>query len=355
LVNPVAGLGGAVGLKGTDHKAQVALALGAQERAHPRAVAFLRALPDEITVLTAAGRMGEDACVEADLSALVVYLPEEPTTPEDTTAAARALAGTGVDLIAFVGGDGTAADVARGLAGTSVPALGVPAGVKMYSSVFADNPEAAAVVAATFDATSVHEVLDIDEDAFRAGELKVALKGTLRVPTHARVQAGKVAGEDDEVEVETLAHAVAESLESGHTYVLGAGTTMHAVKRALGFEGTMLGLDIVWLDENGKPHVLAQDVSERDLLELPQGLEVVVSPIGAQGFFLGRGNLPLTPAVLARMAIPSDVHVVATPWKLLMTPTLKVDTGDARIDARFPAFLSVMTGHGQAKLMRVAR
>ena len=355
LVNPYAGLGGAGGLKGTDGKVEEAIERGARERAQPRAVAFLRALGDDFDILTAGGAMGERACEEADLSALVVYAPNEPSTGADTRAAAAALADAGAELILFVGGDGTAADVAAGLAGRSTPALGVPAGVKMYSAVFADTPDAAAMVARTFDATEQHEVLDIDEDAFRRGELRVALKGALHVPAHARVQGGKVAGEDDEVETETLASAVVESLEAGHTYVLGAGGTMLAVKRALKIDGTLLGLDVVWIDPDGAPHLLAKDVNERDLLELSVGLEIVLSPIGAQGFFLGRGNLPLTPAVLQRVSVPGDVHVVATPWKLLMTPTLKVDSGDASIDARFPAFLPVLTGHGQTKLMRVQR
>lgn len=353
IVNPVAGMGGAVGLKGTDGKAEVARRLGAKPRAHPRAVAFLRALPSDATIVTCGGAMGDDACVEADVPAMVVYAPGEPSTQQDTQQAAAAIAEAGVDLVAFVGGDGTAADVAAGLEGRDVPALGVPAGVKMYSAVFADTPDAAALVAATFDKMEAHEVLDIDEDAFRAGELKVALKGVLQVPAHARMQAGKVAGDDDEVEVETLAPAVVASLEAGHTYVLGAGTTMHAVKQALGIEGTLLGLDVVWLDETGAPHVVVKDAKESDLLEMSVGLEVVLSPIGSQGFILGRGNLPLTPAVLARMAIPSDVHVVATPWKLLTTPNLKVDSGDAEIDRRFPRFLPVLTGHDQTKLMRV--
>ena len=347
-------MGGAVGLKGTDGKAEVAQRLGARRRAHPRAVEFLRALPDEgVTILTSGGPMGDDACAEAGASALVVHAPAEPTSARDTREAARALAEAGVDLVVFVGGDGTAADVAAGLAGRSVPALGVPAGVKMYSAVFADTPEAAAVVATTFDKTEAHEVLDIDEDAFRRGELKVALKGALHVPAHARMQAGKVAGEDDEVEVETLAHAVVDSLEPGHAYVLGAGTTMMEVKKALGVEGTLLGLDVVWIDEAGLPALLVKDAKERDLLDLEARLELVLSPIGSQGFFLGRGNLPLTPAVLSRVAIPEDVHVVATPWKLLMTPTLKVDTGDRAIDQRFPPYLRVLTGHGQTKMMRL--
>lgn len=355
LVNPYAGLGGAVGLKGSDGKAEEALALGAKERALPRAVQFLRALSPDATILTGSGAMGDDACAEADVSSLVVFTPHEPSTAADTRAGAKALAAAGVDLVVFVGGDGTAADVAAGLEGTQVPALGVPAGVKMYSAVFADTPDAAAVVAESFSGDQRHEVLDIDEEAFRRGELRVALKGMLHVPVHARVQGGKVAGEDDEVEVETLAQAVVETLEPGHTYVLGAGGTMHEIKKVLGVDGTLLGLDVVWLDEDAKPHLVVKDAREKDLLELPMGLEVVVSPIGAQGFFLGRGNLPLTPAVLRRMAIPGDVHVVATPWKLLMTPQLKVDSGDAALDSRFPAFLPVQTGHGQTKLMRVAR
>jgi len=353
-VNPIAGMGGAVGLKGTDHKVEEARKLGATERAHPRAVAFLRALRSAPTIYTAGGAMGEHAAAEADVSAIVVFDPSEPTSATDTRAAAAALASAGVDLIVFVGGDGTAADVAAGLRGLTVPALGVPAGVKMYSAVFADTPEAAALVTESFDAAQTHEVLDIDEDAFRIGELRVALKGTLNVPEHARVQAGKTAGDDDDVEAETLGRAVAESLEPGHTYVLGAGTTMLHVKRALGLDGSLLGLDVVWIGLDGTAHLVKKDANERDLLDVPMGLQVVVSPIGSQGFFLGRGNIPLTPAVLSRMAMPDDLQVIATPWKLLMTPTLKVDTGDASINARFPRFLRVTTGFGQTKMMRVA-
>lgn len=355
VVNPFAGLGGAVGLKGSDGKAAEALALGARQRAHPRAVAFLRALRTEPTILTAGGAMGDDACAEADVSAMVVYSPSDPSSPDDTTAAARAIAEAGVDLLVFVGGDGTAADVARGLEGLDVPALGVPAGVKMYSAAFADTPDAAAVVAESFSGTERHEILDIDEEAFRKGDLRVALKGALLVPTHARVQAGKSAGDDDEVEIETLAQAVAESLEPGRVYVLGAGTTMHEVKKVLGVDGSLLGLDVVALGGDGAARLVKKDVREADLLAMPTPPEVVVSPIGSQGFFLGRGNLPLTPAVLSRLRIPEEVHVVATPWKLLMTPHLKVDTGDAALDARFPPFLPVLTGHRQTKLMRVVR
>jgi len=76
-----------------------------------------------------------------------------------------------VDLVLFVGGDGTATDVATVLerTGAEIPMLGVPAGVKVYSSVFAVSPEDAAAVAATFSRTERREVMDIDEDAYREG------------------------------------------------------------------------------------------------------------------------------------------------------------------------------------------
>lgn len=353
IVNPVAGLGGAVGLKGTDARADEARALGAKPRALPRAVEFLRRLSPDATVVTCGGAMGDDACAEADVSALVVYAPSEPSTGVDTQRAARALSDAGVDLLLFVGGDGTAADVAAGLRGTQQAALGVPAGVKMYSPVFADHPGDAAVIAETFDATQPQEVLDIDEEAFRKGELRVALKGTLHVPTHARVQGSKMAGDDDEVEAETLADAVVESLVPGRTYVLGAGTTMQHVKDKLGVPGTLLGLDVVRVGDAGRGTLVVADANEAALLALDEPFEVVVSPIGHQGFFLGRGNLPLTPAVLNRLRVPDEVHVVATPWKLLQTSALKVDTGDPALDAQWPRYVRVLTGHGQHKLMRM--
>lgn len=350
LVNPVAGMGARVGLKGTDGAVAEARRRGAVPVAHARAVAFLRALASEPEWVTAAGPMGDDALAEAGHSAMVVYAPAgDETSAADTGEAARAMREAGAELLVFVGGDGTAADVARAV-GTSVRALGVPSGAKMYSPVFAATPEAAAHVldARPDDAREV-EVLDIDEVAFRAGELRVAMKGVLAVPAHKAIQAGKVAGADDDVEQESLGNAVAESFEPGVTYVLGAGTTLAAVKRAAGVDGTLLGIDAV---RDGA--LVARDASERDLLALPTPLRVVVSPIGHQGFFLGRGNLPISPAVIARAGGASGVIVVATPSKLVETPALRVDTGDPALDASFPRWVRVVTGFHGTRLARLA-
>jgi predicted polyphosphate/ATP-dependent NAD kinase len=350
LVNPVAGMGGAVALKGTDDWRE-AQRRGGQPVAEGRAVRFLRALRDDAEIWTAGGAMGEDACAEAALSAAVVYTPTEPSTAHDTREAARALRDAGVEVLVFVGGDGTAADVAASV-GHSVVVLGVPSGVKMYSAVFADNPDEAARVVCSFDDAGPAEVLDIDEDAFREGRLRVRLAGSLRVPRHRRMQSGKLAGEDDEIEQESLAQAAAEMVrENPGSWIFGAGSTLHAVKGALGFGGTLLGIDAA-RSAAGQVEALHLDAAEKDLANLPDPVHLLLSPIGAQGFILGRGNLQITPRVLRRVE-PLNVHVVATPSKLLATPALHVDSGDPTFDARFPTYLRVLTGHHGTRLVPV--
>ncbi|MHB8586775.1 MAG: ATP-NAD kinase family protein [Thermoplasmatota archaeon] len=350
LVNPIAGMGGAVGLKGTDD-VEEARRRGAKPVAEERAVRFLERLPDHVEILTASGSMGEEACEKAGLSAIVVYAANDLTSAQDTGRAAQALADAEVDVVAFVGGDGTARDVLDAI-DERVPVLGVPSGVKMYSAVFADTPEVAASVIATFDTAVARDVLDIDEEAFRKGDLRVRLHGTLRVPSHKAVQSAKLAGEDDDVEQASLADAAADAVRrEGGIWILGAGTTMLAVKRALGIEGSLLGVDAV---DAGGDNVkgLVTDGRAADLERLPDPLHLMVSPIGAQGFILGRGNLQLTPTIVRRVGI-HGIRIVATPSKLLATPTLHADSGDAALDRSFPRFVSVLTGYHGSKLVRM--
>jgi NAD+ kinase len=349
VVNPIAGMGGRVGLKGTDGKVERALELGAEQRAPERARAALRSLGDvgtDIELVTYGDPMGATLARESGFEPTVPGSPADPerTTSEDTRAAVRAFVETGVDCILFVGGDGTAVDVAETLdeLDDETPILGVPAGVKVYSSVFGVSPRAAGRIAATFDETEPAEVNDIDEDAFRGGEVVTELRAVATVPVADRRQSAKQLGGGT---VETLAEGVAESVREGVTYVLGPGSTVGAVKERLGFEGTTLGVD-VWRDGE----VLVRDAAESDILDaLGERNVIVVSPIGGQGFIFGRGNQQLSPAVIRRC----DIEVVASRRKLDELGTLRVDTGDPELDESLSGWLQVRVGRYERRLVDV--
>jgi len=346
VVNPVAGMGGRVGLKGTDGKVAEARARGAEPRAPDRARRALAAIAGrvpEATVLTWGDPMGASLVREAGFDPVVLGSPSgEETGAADTRAAVRAFLREGVDVVLFVGGDGTAADVADAGDGET-PVLGVPAGVKVYSSTFAVTPEDAAAVVASFTGVDDREVLDIDEDDYREGEVHPELRAVVPVPVAEGLQASKQTGGGS---VEGAARGFAESTEPGVTYVLGPGSTLGAVKRALGFEGTALGVD-VWRDGE----VLARDASEDEILAaLGDRNVVVVSPIGGQGFVLGRGNPQLSPAVVRRC----DLTVVASRSKLDDLGVLRVDSDDPDLDERLRGWTRVRVGRVDTRLMRIA-
>ncbi|WP_435363711.1 ATP-NAD kinase family protein [Haloarchaeobius sp. DYHT-AS-18] len=353
VVNPIAGMGGRVGLKGTDGKVDEARARGATERAPGRAVEALSALraaaTDDLTVFTAAGGLGADECAEAGLDAAVVYHPEDAgstgdTTAADTRAAVRAFLDEGVDLVFFVGGDGTAVDVAETIndAGSDVPMLGVPAGVKIYSSVFGVTPKDAGRIAATFDRVADREVNDIDEDAYRGGEVHTELKAVVRVPVADAVQSSKQVGGGT---IESLAGGFASETDPDVTYVLGPGSTVGAIKRQLGFEPSPLGVD-VWRDGE----VLVRDGTEAEILAaLGDRNEVVVSPIGGQGFIFGRGNHQISPDVIRQ----STVTVVASREKLDGVGVLRVDTDDEAVDESLRGWQKVRVGRYEHRLLKV--
>jgi len=369
VVNPVAGMGGRVGLKGTDGKVAEAVARGAEPRAPDRARRALERLATvapETRVSTAADPMGERLVREAGFEPVRTVDPfgdergegDAPPDPTETTAehTARVVeafaAGDGsagpVDLILFVGGDGTATDVATALerAGTEVPMLGVPAGVKVYSSVFAVSPEDAAAVAASFSRTERREVMDIDEDAYREGEIHPELRAVARVPVADDLQSSKQTASGT---VESLAEGVADDIRAregeGITYVLGPGSTVGAIKEELGFEPSPIGVD-VWRDGD----VIVRDGTEREILDaLGEENVVVVSPIGGQGFVFGRGNPQLSPAVIRRC----DVRIVASRTKLDDVRALHVDTDDPDLDAELAGWVRVRVGKFETRMMKI--
>lgn len=347
VVNPIAGMGGRVGLKGTDGVIEEARARGAEPRAPDRAVEALEALREhagDVELLVYGGLMGEAAARDVGFDPQVVGEPEAAaTTAADTRDAVRRFAEAGVDLIVFVGGDGTAVDVAAALeAAADIPVLGVPAGVKVYSSVFAVTPRAAGRIAATFEETEEREVADLDEAAYRDGEVRSELRAIVRTPVARDLQGSKqLAGGT----VAGLAAAIAEEVEPGVTYILGPGGTVGAIKEALGFDGTALGVD-VWRDGA----VVVRDAAEADIIaELGDRNVVIVSPIGGQGFVFGRGNDQISPAVLRR----SEVMIVASRRKLDDLGVLRVDTGDPSVDKALRGWHRVRVGRFEHRMMEI--
>jgi predicted polyphosphate/ATP-dependent NAD kinase len=363
VVNPIAGLGGRVGLKGTDGETTKhrALELGAVPEASNRAATALRSLDrlvPGVALLVAPGSMGEAAAKAAGVHHLVVgSLPESWTTAADTRRLARDLRDAGVELLLFAGGDGTAHDVESAI-GTLVPALGIPAGVKIHSSVFAVDPRAAGEIAAAV-ARGIpielvdEEVVDLDEDAYRAGRIDLRLHGALRVPHYARlVQSRKVPNPSStSIALQEIALDVAERVGQD-ALVLGPGTTTQAIAQRLGVAKTLVGVDVV--DHQG---LVASDVDETQLIALAmrRALRLVISPTGGQGFLFGRGNQQISPAVI-KLVERDRIEVVCAPAKLaaLGGRPLLVDTGDSSVDARLAGYFAIVTGYGERTMYRVA-
>lgn len=361
IVNPIAGMGGAVGLKGTDGEDILAEARrrGAAPRAGDRAREALNAVSErdlDIKVVTCGGAMGEEYLEGLDIESEVVYSPQEHTSAEDTRMAAEAMSKRGVGLVMFCGGDGTARDIV-GVLGTRVAVIGVPAGVKMHSSVFALSPSDAADLVESFVRTGKvkeAEVMDVDEDDFREGVVSARLFGLASVPDDdAHLQPSKSSYQSGgaEAEAEEIAAFIVDEMEDGVLYLLGPGSTTAAVAKAMGQGKTLLGVDAFEDKER-----VAADLSESDILGLlgtrPRAM-IVVSPIGSQGFVFGRGNQQISAEVIRRVG-PENIVVVATPTKLADTRVLRADTGDTGLDHELKGPVKVVTGYKRRKLLSIA-
>ena len=343
IVNPVAGMGGAVGLKGTDGKAIVnqARSLGAKPIAPVRAKAFLSELKhvkSGVRLILGAGNMGEDEAKSTGFTYKVLGERKKETSAEDTVAIAKKMVGVGVALIVFCGGDGTARDILNAV-GTAIPVLGAPTGVKMHSAVFAVNPQAAARVVMRFLYKTLPlreaEVMDVDEKAFREGQVSAELYGYVLAPYEPHlIQANKVASPMTESELRNHAAIgvyIIENMKPDVLYIIGPGTTTRTIGDLLDAKKTLLGVDLFC---NKK--IVATDVNEKQILEEIDGktAQIIVTPIGGQGFIFGRGNQQISSEVIRRVGL-DNIIVVATEGKLRSLNSLRVDTGDPNLDAAF--------------------
>jgi predicted polyphosphate/ATP-dependent NAD kinase len=364
IVNPVAGVGGRVGLKGSDglEIQKRALALGAVPESLDRAIQAMERLSplDDLEVITYPGEMGENAARACGFEPTVIgsIVPGQ-TTPQDTQNAARQMVRLGVDLLLFSGGDGTARDVYSAVE-EDVPVLGIPAGVKIHSAVFGTTPRNAGDLAASYLRGRVSslreaEVMDIDEEAFRQGSVSARLYGYLRIPFRTSlVQSQKVAsGPGEEASLAAIALDVVESMEDGCLYIIGPGTTTRAITDELGLTKTLLGVDVV-LDRK----LIAADAGETQLLALlDDGREakIIVTLIGGQGFIFGRGNQQISPQVIKKVG-RENIVVVSTTDKLysLGRRPLWVDTGDRSVDEMLCGYVTIVTGYNERAVRKVS-
>ena len=363
IVNPVAGMGGRVGLKGSDGEEilRKARELGAVPTSPSRATEALRhmlPLKEKMEIITYPSEMGEDEATEAGFQPQVIgRISKGRTSSDDTKRAAVEIADQGIDLLLFSGGDGTARDVLDAI-DRRLPVIGIPAGVKMHSGVFAISPTTAGDLALWFlQGRPVEmkemEVMDIDEDAFRRNRLSAKLYGYMQVPyMRLMIQSSKSGSSQDEAaSMDSIAAYMAECMERDTTYIVGAGTTTSRILEELGLEKSLLGVDVL---RNGK--LIASDVNESQLLQLLEGqkAKIVVSVIGGQGFVFGRGTQQISPEVIRRVG-KDNIVVVATPEKLasLSGAPLLADTGDDRIDKMLDGYVKVVTGYGKRTLYKI--
>ncbi|MCX8208941.1 MAG: ATP-NAD kinase family protein [Sulfolobales archaeon] len=360
LVNPIAGMGGAVGLKGTDGQLYVeALRRGAKPVAPARAMRFLDRLQkigfSGIEIVLAGGVMGCGYAFPTliDRKYTCLDIPaSDVTTREDTLRVVREFINLGVDLVVFVGGDGTARDVLEASGGL-VPILGVPSGVKVYSSVFAVSPEAAAEILLDYcrggGAIEVGEVVDVDEESLHRDV--VVLKSYSKAQTisseNLRVSTKEFGSYED---LESVAeHFIAEVYRPEAVFILGPGSTTRAIASKLGVEKTLLGFDAVL---NG--NLVGKDLSAREIEKIVKDFKdvyVVLSVIGGQGYLLGRGNQQLTPEILKLLG-RNRIVVVSPRSKLAKLKYLLIDSGDPDLDRDLSGYYRVIVEYGETYVIK---
>jgi len=366
LINPYAGIGGALALKGSDgvEIREKALSMGAEKKALDKArlaLAHIVPIQDQVQLYVASGDMGETLAKDMGFRYSVVYQPENSQTEsQDSEATAKALLAHQVDLILFAGGDGTARNVCH-VVGSSVPVLGVPAGCKIHSAVYAITPEAAGrvlkqVIKGEIVSVSDAQVMDIDEALFRKGKVNARQFGEMQVPTELRyIQAVKMGGkESDELVLADIAAHIIEIIEDNpeYVFVMGSGSTVEFVMQELGIQNTLLGVDVI-----KHKQLLASDVTASELVALTthQNCKLVLTLIGGQGHIIGRGNQQLS-ADFLRSLDKDNILLVATKSKLsnLSGRPLIVDSGDAHVDQQLSGLISIITGYHDQVLYPIA-
>ncbi len=311
IINPVSGMGGKVGLKGTDGREILdkAIKLGAVKEAPSKAVKALKKLEpikEELLILTSSFDMGENQCKLLGFDYEIIHKSTQKTNALDTIKAAKLMEKRGVELIIFVGGDGTARNIYEAI-NNRVVVLGIPAGVKIHSPVYGNTPES-------------------------AGELALLyLKG-------------------DNLNVKE--EEVIDNMEEEIYYIIGPGTTTRAIMETLNLPSTLLGVDIV-----KDKKVIKLDCNEEDILNILDDNKgrLIITPTGGQGYLLGRGNQQISPKVL-KIIGKDNILIIAPNSKIvdLRGNPLLIYTGDETTDKKLAGYYRIKVGYKMDIIYKVS-
>ncbi|NCD07870.1 MAG: ATP-NAD kinase [Negativicutes bacterium] len=364
IINPIAGIGGKVGLKGSDGLdiIEKAKALGAVAESGEKALVALKALAlteNDVEIYTYPGEMGADVCAKAGFKTVVLgQIEKDKTTSVDTMTAAKEILKNDIALLLFAGGDGTARNILDAVDGDTL-VLGIPTGCKIHSGVYALNPRSAGILAAEvlqgkITRSKEAEVMDIDEELFRKDIVQAKLYGYMKIPDDTSLMQCRKSGGivSDEAALEEIAEYVADTMEKDTLYIVGTGSTTAAIMKKLNLPYTLLGVDLV---HNGK--VLANDCTEKTILDYLRQYEkvkIIATIIGGQGYLFGRGNQQISADVLRRVG-KDNIIIVATKNKIASLPgkNLYVDTGNEEVNELISGWKRVIVGYKYEVVMKI--
>jgi hypothetical protein len=168
--------------------------------------------------------------------------------------------------------------------------------------------------------------------------------------TTVDMKSGSPAGE--EAAVNAIAQTVVDQMQPGRLVILGPGTTTRAITDRLDLPKTLIGVDVL-LDGR----IIAADANEQDLLALldQHSAQIIITPIGGQGYLFGRGNQQISPAVIRRVGL-QNILVISAPQKIVALGgrPLLVDSGDTAVDQQLAGYTRVITGYNEQMVYKVS-